>query len=93
MSKSRAERERETLCTALLLGFIRAVAAVVLAVTLPACRNAATRVLTAELVHTTRHLSCRRRHEEKVDHAKVIKHITMIRQTKQYDSCAKHWLY
>lgn len=63
--KNKRQADRKIMPTALLLGLIRAIATVVLAVTLPACRDAATRVLTAELVHTTRHLSCTGRGEEK----------------------------
>ena len=44
--------------TTLLLGLVRRVAAVVFAVALPACRDAAARVLAAELVHAARHLGC-----------------------------------
>lgn len=46
--------------TTLLLGFIRRVPAVILSVTLPSCRDAAARVLAAELIHTACHLSCNR---------------------------------
>lgn len=45
--------------TTLLLGLIRAVSAVILAVTLPACRNAAAGVLAAEFIDPAGHLGCR----------------------------------
>lgn len=53
-------RHRDAL-TALLFRLIRCVATVVLAVTLPARRDAAPRVFAAELVHTARHLGWRGR--------------------------------
>lgn len=44
--------------TALFLGFIRSVSAVILSVTFPARRDASSRVLAAELIHAACHLSC-----------------------------------
>lgn len=46
--------------TALFLGFIGSVSAVILPVALPACRDASPRVLAAELIHATCHLSCKK---------------------------------
>lgn len=45
--------------TTLLLGLVGAVPAVILAVTLPACRNAAAGVLAAEFIDPAGHLGCR----------------------------------
>lgn len=45
--------------TTLLLGLVGAVPTVILAVTLPACRDAAAGVLAAEFIHPAGHLGCR----------------------------------